>query len=97
MLKRALTDNCKKVRAAAIESLLRVDIPEERKIKELVPLVIPMLDDRSGRVRRRAAWVLSRYPAQVPVEAAVRAVLKDPKGARHYMLSSLLNAVSKGK
>ena len=84
LLKRALHDPNKKVRRNALGSLLYVDVDDERKRGEFVPLVIPMLFDHSSHVRRAAAWVLREWPDEVPLEKAVRALLdeKNPRALR---------------
>ena len=57
LLKRALSDPNRKVRRFAVEALLQdeMDVGDERKRTEFVPLVIPLLRDRSNRVRRLAS------------------------------------------
>src|SRR5205085_10651128 len=56
MLKRALGDSNKKVRRSAAGSLLDMRVDEQRKRDEFVPLVIKLLADESGLVRRMTAF-----------------------------------------
>ena len=73
-LKKALADANRKVRRLAVEALMFGGLPDERKRREIAPLVIPLLTDPSKRVRRDAAHTLADYASEVPVEAAVKAL-----------------------
>jgi HEAT repeat protein len=70
LLKKATLDNNKKVRAYAMAGLLDLNVSDERKQKEFIPLILPLLNDRSKRVRRFALESLGKYPQAVPLEAA---------------------------
>ena len=96
LMTRALSDSDKKVRRSAAEDLLGLDVPEERKRREFVPRVLPLLDDASKRVRLMAAWSLRRFAEVVPLATAARSVVNetDPK-VRHFkdrLLRSVLDA-----
>ena len=92
--KKALHDTNKIVRRFALETLLDVtDVPEERKRREFVPLVVPLLFDRSKRVRRHAAWQLARRPEFVPLDQAARALLREKDRVTRAWMESLMRRV----
>jgi RNA polymerase sigma factor (sigma-70 family) len=93
LLKKALTDPNKKVRRCAVTALLDLEEPDERKRREFLPLVIPLLADRSRRVRRIVAWDLRPWAADVPIEKAVQAVLGEKDPRTRGVLLGLLDAV----
>lgn len=76
LLKNALTDRNKKVRKFAIV-LLFLDVDEERKRREFVPLIVPLLRDRSTRVRRRAAWDLKAWASELPLSVVAQALVDE--------------------
>jgi len=80
LYKKAITDPSKKVRKQSL-NLLHVKVDDERKRKEFLPLLIGLLHDPAQRVRWRAAYELSRWTADVPLEEAAMA-LANEKGAR---------------
>ena len=53
------------------------DVPAGRKKKEPLPLIFPLLLDRSKRVRLQMIWLLSDWVEDVPVEVAARAMLEE--------------------
>ncbi len=87
LLKSALSDRNKKVRAIAVRILLggslwrsRANIggiSEDRLRKEFVPLVIPLLADRSSRVRLAAYDALRGWAEDVPLEAVASAMSRE--------------------
>jgi hypothetical protein len=93
LLKKALSDPNKKVRRSAFSQLLDGDAPEERKRREFLPLIVPLLSDRSGRVRRLVAWDLQPWAADVPVEKVVQAVRKERDPRVREALLRLLDVV----
>lgn len=97
MLKKSLADPNKKVRRFAVPSLLNMDVDEERKRRELVPLAIALLTDRSKRVRRSAAYELQDWAASVPIEDVVKAHLaeSDREASKHQKM--LLHAIVYGE
>ena len=101
LLKKALSDPNRKVRRNATDVILRVGVSDERRRKELTPLVVERLRDPSRRVRRRAAYALARDAApHVPWQVAARAVVgeRDPK-MRAFMgqlLGAVLRAQDRG-
>lgn len=81
ILKTCLDDPNKQVRKAAINALFHLEVPEERKRVEFVPLVIERLDDRSEGVQRKAASKLLAFPEDVPLERAAMALARlNPVG-----------------
>lgn len=70
LLKSCVTDPNKTVRLAAKGALFHLDVPAERKQREFVPLLVDMLADRSGTVRRKAAYELLWHSDYVPLERA---------------------------
>jgi len=95
LLKKALSDSNKKVRAYAMWGFLGLGVSEERKQKEFVPLLFPLLKDPSKRVRRHVLAALGRFPQAVPVKlvAALMIREKDPKLqiAGKRLLQQILN------
>ncbi|MHC4713529.1 MAG: sigma-70 family RNA polymerase sigma factor [Planctomycetota bacterium] len=94
-LKKALGDPNRKVRRWAVEALMHAypGASEERKRREIVPLVIPLLSDRSSRVRRDAAWTLVDYASDVPIEAVVKALLAETDRESRKRQKVLLHAI----
>ncbi|HUW57133.1 MAG TPA: sigma-70 family RNA polymerase sigma factor [Planctomycetota bacterium] len=92
LLKQAVTDSNKKVRRHAFY-LLGLDVDDERKRKEFLPLLIPLLEDRSARVRRRAAFDLRPWAADVPLAVAARALANEKHPATQGWIAGLVRAV----
>jgi RNA polymerase sigma-70 factor (ECF subfamily) len=65
LLKRLVNDPNKRVRKTALR-LLFVDVDGNRKRTEFLPILLPLLEDRSSRVRCRAAWNLCKFADSVP-------------------------------
>ncbi len=80
-LKQALLDPNKKVRAFAAGALLDLEVEEERKQTEFIPLLLGFLNDPSKRVRRSVLEAFGNFPRAVPLEpiAAFMIKEKDPK------------------
>lgn len=81
ILKKSLVDENRRVRRLAADSLLDMDVSFARKCDEFLPLVAPLLLDRSKRVRRLLAIVLNyRDPdlgAQLPLATVAEAHLRE--------------------
>ena len=92
LLKQALNDSNKKVRTHAVH-LLDLDVDEERKRTEFLPLLIPLLADRSTLVRRWAAWQLRAWAGDVPLAAATRALVNEQHGKTRLHLEWLVQAI----
>jgi RNA polymerase sigma-70 factor (ECF subfamily) len=97
LLKKALTDSNRKVRKYAASGLMRkVNVPDERRRKEFVPLIIPLLRDPSRQVRIQAIWALRPWAAAVPGDALVEALLEetDPQARRalHYLARAAIES-----
>ncbi|MFC1453129.1 sigma-70 family RNA polymerase sigma factor [Verrucomicrobiota bacterium] len=97
VLKKALADPNKKIRAFAINKLAGMDVDDELKQKEFVPLLLPMLDDKSERVRRVAAGSLAHLAGTVPWRVAARVEMTQHGRAKHGTMEAaareLLEAV----
>ena len=101
LLRKTLEDPSKKVRSRAIWGVERLAVGDHLKRAEFAPCVVPMLDDRSVRVRQAAARLLRKWPAEVPLEAAARALARSdparlPRQHAHALeseLRQLTNAV----
>jgi len=66
----------------------------EPRRKELLPLVIERLADRSARVRRRVAYVLGRDAAEdVPWQVAAEAATRERDTKAQNAIRGLLRAV----
>lgn len=72
--KMCLRDPNKKVRTVAMHRLWQMGISAERHRREIVPIVIEMLDDRAGLIVIIAANYLGRYLDLVPLEKAALAL-----------------------
>jgi RNA polymerase sigma-70 factor (ECF subfamily) len=97
LLKQALGDPNKKVRVFAARALLSSDVPEERKRREFLPAILPLLRDGSRKVRRVVAWYLRPWASDVPLPLATRAHLDEEhhstKGALAMLLRRVLDEV----
>ncbi len=93
VLKQALHDPNKKVRRSAAEAVLRLDVDEQRKRRELLPLVVPLLSDPSGRVRRMTAFNLLPYADTVPMDLALDALLREPNPKKRWELTELMKRI----
>jgi RNA polymerase sigma factor (sigma-70 family) len=93
LLLKALSDPNRKVRRHAVEALLGSDQATERKRREFVPRIIPLLGDPSSRVRRNTAYDLADWWQDVPLGTATRALLaeKDPEARKR--LKRLVHAI----
>ena len=94
VLKEALKDRNKKVRRSAADGVLSVPVSEQRKRAELVPLVVPLLEDCSKRVRRMAAFYLLPYADLVPLVLAVKALAGEPDVNKRWPLMKLVENIA---
>lgn len=85
LLKNCLTDPNKKVREFAVTSLFLLDVDEDRKHNEFVPIVIDRLADRSGIVRFVTAQRLCRYFKNVPLDKASSALVNADEKTRRVL------------
>ena len=92
LLKGVISDSNKKVRKHAA-SLLNLDVDDERKRTEFLPLLLPLLRDRSGVVRWRTAYELSRWAADVPLRVAAEALAKEKNAKVRGMLARLVRRI----
>lgn len=92
LLKSAAKDSNKKVRQHAA-ALFRLDVPDERKRREFLPIVLPLLADASARVRSNAAWALYHWPGDVPLAIAARAFLNETHPRVRPAMGHLLRRV----
>lgn len=97
LLKKALSDSNRRVRAQAVLTLLTLNFPDERKRRELVPLLVPLLTDRSRKVRFLVAGRLSApdCAADVPMDEAIRVLKNERDPAVHHRLELLLLEILK--
>lgn len=77
LLTAATTDSSKTVRRAAMTGLLAIDVDDGRKRKELLPAVVPLLHDRSNRVRRATATFLHDWACHVPLDEVAKAFVEE--------------------
>lgn len=97
LIKRCLKDTNKTVRWIAFEMLLdKTGVPEDRVRQEFLPLILPMLFDRSREVRTCVAHNLCDWAADVPLETAARAVVAEASdrnlGTMRHLLQKVLEA-----
>ena len=97
MLIKGLSDPNKKVRRHSIYALLYGDFDEDCRRREFIPLIVPLLHDPSKRVRRVAAYELIDWAADVPVEAAAKALLAETDPESRKRLKMLLHAIVYGE
>ncbi len=97
LLKKGLADTNRRVRAQAVMMLMSLNVPDERKFREFVPLLLPLLADRSRKVRFLVTGRLTMYEpkcaAFVPLEAVIRALEQEHDGAVQSRLRYLLQRV----
>ena len=93
-LTQALRDSNRKIRKEAAWCLLQIDVAEERKVREFIPLLLPLLNDPSGRVRGSIAQLLAHdWAEHVPLESAAWAVLNTKDGILRVQMEELLRSV----
>ena len=96
LMKKSLSDPNRRVRRMAALSLMEVDVSFERKRDEFLPLVAPLLLDRSMRTRRRIAlllqggWGEDDMSAHVPLEIVAEAHLRETNELAQRWLGTLL-------
>jgi RNA polymerase sigma-70 factor (ECF subfamily) len=93
LLKRALRDPNRKVRRMAGPALLYLDVPYDRKRREFLPLVLPMLHDPSRRVRRNLPYHLQPFAADMPLETVARAFAEETDPLARRWLRVLMRKV----
>jgi RNA polymerase sigma-70 factor (ECF subfamily) len=99
LLKKGLRDENRKVRGHAAVNLMYMDVAVERKRREFAPLVVPLLLDRSRRVRRRVAMLLQGAWGEadlsdlVPMETVAEALLKEEEPLTRQWLERLMQKV----
>jgi RNA polymerase sigma-70 factor, ECF subfamily len=76
MLKQSLNDTNKKVRRFAITQLLKLDVSEQRKREEFMPLICELMLDSSKTVRKifTMMWPIKRYVSDIPPEKVAQAL-----------------------
>ena len=77
---KGLADTNRKVRSAAVAHLMHcLEVDQERRRRELIPLTLPLLFDRSRRVRFRAAGYLnsSEWASAIPLETVAHAFAQE--------------------
>ena len=92
LLKNALNDRNKKVRKFAI-ALLYLDVDDERKRREFVPLLAPLLMDQSKRVRRCVAWDLRTWASDVPLKIVAQALADEQDPYTRASIEQLMRIV----
>ena len=99
LLKKGLKDRNKKVRRRALQALMRVDVSDERKRKEFIPLVAEMLLDRSKRVRHCASqpWILGPCAVDMPLEKVAAALKRETDPQIRRTMQNLLVRVIESK
>ena len=96
-LTQALRDPNRKIRKSAAWRLLQIDVAEERKVREFIPLLLPLLNDPSGRVRSSIAQLLANdWAKHVPLESAAWAVLNTQDDILRMQMEKLLRLVLEG-
>jgi RNA polymerase sigma-70 factor (ECF subfamily) len=83
------------VRAGQVQQLADPGMPDEWKRREVIPLVIAMLSDRSRRVRWRTAYELCAWAADVPIEVVEKACRAEPHTGTRQMMERLLRMATR--
>jgi RNA polymerase sigma-70 factor (ECF subfamily) len=99
LLKQALKDPNKKVRKYSIGELLRLDVSEQRKQEEFMPLIVDCMFDPSKTVRRHFTnvWPVRKYFAFFPPEKVAQAIEQETDPKLKSGFQRLLLAVLKTK
>ena len=96
LVMKGLADTNRKVRSAAIAHLMgALEVDQERRRRELVPLTLPLLFDRSRRVRFRAAGFLNRpeWASAIPLETVARAFAQEQDLRNIRRLQQLMQTI----
>ncbi len=93
LLKEALIDRNKKVRAWAGPALLYLEVEDERKRREFIPWLLPLLQDPTKLVRHRVAFELRKWPEAVPLEVAAVALSKESDGLAQRAMGKLVRLI----
>ena len=96
LYKRAAVDPSKKVRKQSL-NLLHVDVADERKREEFLPLLIPLLHDPAERVRWRAAYELRRWTNDVPLAEAAMALANEKYERTRRAMARLVTMIVEGQ
>jgi len=107
LLKEALHDSNRRVRYWAVPNLLELEVDDARKRNEFIPLVLPLLEDRTARVRTRVAWELggcvewescrNRFYRFVPLEVAARSLADENDPLARIFKAALVRAIIDAK
>ena len=97
LLKQFLTHTNQQMRGNAAAVLMRLNLQEERKRREFVPLILPLLSDATRYVRAAAAESLLDSADSVPLEAAARALAKETDGRVRRHLAPLVLGILDGQ
>ena len=96
LLKEALNDTNKEVRRTAFIKLAQIMDEDEGKRKDIIPCLLPLLTDASGRIRCMTAWHLYYFEGlakYVPLDCVVRAYLGARDRGVQRVLRDLMRAV----
>ena len=96
-LRQELKSPSNSVRADAVPGLLYLPVDPQRKRREVVPLVVGMLKDRSRRVRWRAAYELCAWAADVPTGAVEKACRAEEHAGTRQMMERLLRKATQAQ
>lgn len=94
MVKQGLRDPSKKVRRRAASVLMRLDLPEERRHKEFMPLMAALLFDPSRIVRRFAA---NQGGYQYPLELVVAARARETDADNRRLMERLAERIAEDR
>ena len=92
LLKQMLDDPNKKVRRHALH-LLDLEVDVQRKRNEFLPLLIPLLADRSNSVRHWAAARFHDWAADIPLTVATEAMLQEQTPKTRKELKDLVRKI----
>ena len=76
---------------------MHADVSKDRKREEFVPLVVPLLDDRSRKVRRITAWLLVPWTAHLSAEEVARSLLEEKDSGTQSWKKLLLRRILEAK
>lgn len=79
--------------AVSAAVLLHLEVEEQRKRRDFVPALVPLLRDPTPRVRKRAASELRPWAADIPLTAAALALAEEEDAAARGAMTRLVQAI----
>ena len=92
VVKRGLKDPNNRVRRAAVKTLMGLDVPDERKREEFIPLLVDLYSDPSKIVRSIMVkdWLFEAYAEDIPIDKLSEAVAREANPNLRLEMSGFL-------